>query len=404
MKDLPATTSRRTLLRTGALAVTAASYRRIMGANDVINAGLIGCGVRGTGALLPGSAFQTDLRFLAACDVYKKNLDNGLAIMAKQGYQATGYADYRQVLDRKDIDVVFIASPDHWHAPLIAAACKAGKDAYCEKPLANSLDDCKMAVDAVAMYNRVVQIGLQQRSMELFLKGAALLKENAIGRVRRGMVNWGADGGGGGRGAARADVPVPEGLDWEMWQGRAPRHAFDPQRLSSWRTFWDYGSGAITDLGVHMIDVFHWYINADIPAVTYGAAYSLPGRPAERTPEFFDLTWKYDQQILTYSSRAEGDWGIYLYGDTGMLHVNRQVCEVKPSGQNGKPFELKIPYSSKSSEAPHIRNFLDCFRSRQKPNCDIVTAFKSTAAGLIAAMSVRSGKSFAWDGVTPKAI
>ena len=118
---------------------------------------------------------------MAACDVYKRNLDNGLAIMAKQGNQATGYADYRQVLDRKDIDVVFVATPDHWHAPLIAAACQAGKDVYCEKPLANTMEDCKMAVDAAAKYNRVVQIGLQQRSMELFKNGAALLKDNAIG-------------------------------------------------------------------------------------------------------------------------------------------------------------------------------------------------------------------------------
>lgn len=117
MSELSTTTDRRTILRAGALAVTAASYRRILGAGEVLNAALIGCGSRGTGALLPGASFQTDLRFLAACDVYKRNLDNGLAIMAKQGNQATGYADYRQVLDRKDIDVVFIATPDHWHAP-----------------------------------------------------------------------------------------------------------------------------------------------------------------------------------------------------------------------------------------------------------------------------------------------
>jgi predicted dehydrogenase len=407
MTDLSTTTGRRTVLRAGAIALTAASYRRILGAGEVLNAALIGCGSRGTGALLPGSSFQTDLRFVAACDVYKRNLDNGLAIMAKQGNQATGYADYRQALDRKDIDVVFVATPDHWHAPLIAAACQAGKDVYCEKPLANTLEDCKMAVDAAAKYNRVVQIGLQQRSMDLFKNGAALLKDNAIGRVRRGVVNWsGESGGGGGRrgGAPQQNVPVPEGLDWEMWQGSAPRHPFDPQRLNSWRTFWDYGSGSITDLGVHMIDVFQWFVNSDAPAITYGAAYSLPGRPPERTPEFFDLTWKYEQQLLTYSSRAEGDWGLYVYGDTGMLHVNRQVCEVKPSGQNGKPFELKMPYTAKESEAPHIRNFLDCVRSRQKPNCDIVTGYRSTAAGLIAAMSVRSGKSYAWDGAAPKAM
>jgi len=108
--------------------------------------------------------------------------------------------------------------------------------------------------------------------------------------------------------------------------------------------------------------------------------------------------------LLTYSSRAEGDWGIYVYGDTDVLHVNRQVCQVKPSNAAGKPVEIKNAYTAKESEAPHIRNFLDCVRSRQKPNCDIVTAYKSTAAGLLAALSVRTGKSYTLEGAAAKAI
>ena len=405
MSDSTSTTNRRTILRAGALAVTAASYRRILGAGEVLNAALIGCGQRGTSGLLSGSVLQTDLRFVAACDPYRSNLDSGLDIMTRLGYQATGYSDFRRVLDRKDIDLVFVATPDHWHAPLIAAACQAGKDVYCEKPLANSLDDCKMAVDAVAKYNRVVQIGLQQRSMELFRKGAGLIKDNAIGRVRRAVINWGGEGRGIPRASAsNQDQSVPEGLDWEMWQGPAPHHAFDQQRLNSWRTFWDYGSGSITDLGIHMLDVFHWYLNVDTPSIAYGAAYSLPGRPAGRTPEFFDLVWKYDRQLVTYSSRAEGDWGIYFYGDEGVLHVNREVCRVTPSGQNGTPVEMKLPNTAGEGEGPHIRNFLDCVRSRQKPNCDIGTAYKSTAAALLTALSVRSGKSYSWEAGAAKPI
>jgi len=398
MAHCPGLVDRRAVLRAGAAA--AASYGRILGANDTINAALIGCGSRGTEALLPGASFLTDLRFVAACDVYKANLEKGLDVMARQGHRAAGYGDYRRVLDRTDVEVVFIATPDHWHAPLIAAACEAGKDVYCEKPLANTIEDCKMALNAARKHDRVVQVGLQQRSMELFKNAADLIQGGAIGRIRRGVINWNAESGGPRKTAPERpqNVPVPEGLDWQMWQGRAPRHAFDPERFRSWRTFWDYGSGAITDLAVHMLDVFHWYTGENTPAITYGAAYSLPGRPEERTPEFFELTWKYDQQLLTYSSRGEGDWGIYIYGDLGMLHVNRQICEVKPFDKAAKRVEIRMPYTPKESEAPHIRNFLDCVRSRRRPNSDIGPACRSTVAGLLAAMSVRSGKSFRWDG------
>jgi len=152
-----------------------------------------------------------------------------------------------------------------------------------------------------------------------------------------------------------------------------------------------------------MIDVFHWFMEADSPNSIFGAGYSTPGRSPARVPEFFDLIWKYDQQLLTYSSHAVDTWGIYFWGDTGVLHVNRSIARVRPIGKSGtEPSQIKAAYTTKESEGPHIRNFLDCVRSRQRPACDAVTGFRSTAPGLIAAMSIRDGKRYTWDGVAPK--
>ncbi len=401
MKPIPPFTSRRDLVRAGAAAATVLSYRRILGAADTVNAALIGCGGRGMGALFPGAVLQPEIRFVAAADVFQSNLDKGLSQMAAQGFHATGYGDFRRVLERRDVDVVFVATPDHWHAPITVAACQAGKDVYVEKPLANNLADCLTVVDAAAKYRRIVQVGLQQRSMKIFQEGLRLLKEGAIGRVRRGVIDWGGEGGGGRGGQER--TTVPEGLDWEMFQGPAPRRPYVSSRQTNWRSYWDYGSGSITDLAVHMLDVFHWFIGADTPGLIFGAGYSMPGRSPERVPEYFDLIWRYDQQLLTYSSHNVDQWGIYFWGDTGVLHVNRSVVRVRPLGKAGAtPVELKDTYTTKESEGPHIRNFLDCVRSRQKPNCDAETGYRSTAPGLIAALSVRTGKSYRWDGVSPQ--
>ncbi len=394
--------ARRRFLQASATAATALSYRRILGAADSVGAALIGCGNRGRDALFPGAILNPELRFLAACDVFQENLDRGLSAMTAQGFPAAGYGDFRRVLDRKDIDVVFVATPDHWHAPISVAACQAGKDVYVEKPLANSLEDCRTVVEASAQHKRIVQVGLQQRSMKIFHDALGLLKAGAIGRVRRAVIDWGGEGGGR---AGQDSTAIPPGLDWDMFQGPAPRRPYVASRRTSWRSYWDYGSGAITDLAVHMLDVFHWFCGDDTPQLVFGAGYSMPGRSPERVPEFFDLIWKYNQQMVTYSSHNVDVWGIYFWGDTGILHVNRSVAQVKPLGKSGaEPVVIKATYTVKESEGPHIRNFLDCVRSRQRPNCDAETGRRSTAPGLVAAMSVRSGRSYAWDGVAPKAV
>jgi len=393
----------------GTLAVAAGSYTRIMGANDRISAGLVGSGTRGVGAILPGAALQEDCQILAVCDVFKTNLDRGVSFVQGKGNPApAAYGDYRRIIDRKDIDVVFVATPDHWHSPIAVAACEAGKDVYVEKPLANSIEDCQKAVAAAARHNRVVQVGLQQRSMKVFADGRQMVQEGKLGKVRRGMIVWSSETGGPrvGRPQMPSSNAIPEGLDWEMFQGPAPRRPYEPARQRSWRSFWEYGSGTMTDLAVHMIDVMHWYTGVDRMRLVQGTGIHSPGRPAEQVPDIVDLVWKYDDFLITYSSRPD-EWGLYVYGDQAVMQVNRNVLRVKPIGQSSAVQPLEIKAAGDTVEAGialHIRNFLDAVRSRRSGACDVETGFRSTLPGLLGALSVRTGQSYTWDGAAAKSV
>jgi predicted dehydrogenase len=405
MPESQHTVGRRAFLKAapgGTLAVAASSYSRINGANERISAGLIGSGTRGVGAILPGAALQPDCQVVAICDVFKPNLDKGLSfVQGNSGPAPAGYGDYRRIIERKDIDVVFVATPDHWHSPITVAACEAGKDVYVEKPLANSIEDCQKVVAAAGRYQRVVQVGLQQRSMKVFADGRQIVADGKLGRVRRGMIVWSSEVGGPrvGRPQMESSNTVPDGLDWEMFQGPAPRRPYQTSRQRSWRSYWEYGSGAMTDLAVHMIDVMHWYTGTDQMCLAQGTGIHSPRRPAEQVPDIVDLVWKYDDFLMTYSSRPD-EWGLYVYGDQGVLQVNRSVLRVKPIGQSSvQSLDVKAAGDTVAAGvALHLRNFLDCVGSRQKPACDAETGFNSTRPGLLAAMSVRTGKGYGWDG------
>ncbi len=391
--------NRRDLLR-GA-GVSAFSYAKAAGANERVRAGLIGCGTRGTLALLPASARHADIEIAAACDVYKPNLDRALSAVHKAGGKAEGYGDFRRILDRHDIDAVLVATPDHWHGPITVAACQAGKDVYVEKPLANSIEDCLKVVEAAAKHKRVVQVGVQQRSMRIYHQALEMIKDGKIGPVKRCSMVWGADGAGS-RGP-EAEGPPPDGLDWDAFQGPAPRRPYRPSRQFRWRGWWEYGSGAITDFGVHMIDVVHWFMGIDTPQVTFGAGYHSPARLPEQPPDVVDLTWKYPAFMATYSSRRD-EWANTFWGDSGSLAVNRVMIRVKPMGAKAKAEEIRAAEPASSGEVHHLRNFLDCIRTRNKPAADAETGFRSTLPCLMAALSVRTGRSYRWDGHAAKAL
>jgi predicted dehydrogenase len=416
--------------------LAAAGASKAPAASDQLVIGFIGTGGRAQRHLIPSFTFHKEVRAAALCDVYKPSLDVALKVV---GSKVDTYGDYRRVLDRKDIDVVAIATPDHWHCPIVIDACQAGKDVYVEKPLSNDIDMCVKAVAAARQYKRVVQVGLQQRSSAPFLEAYKIYQSGIIGNVRH-VVVVNPGGGGGGRGAAGApgaagaggapgaagrggaagggrmanqsSTPPPD-LDWEMFQGPAPRRPYSSQRQMNWRSYWEYGGGSLSDWGVHLLDVAHWYLGVTEPSRSAAAVYGWFSRPQDdRVPDTTEVSWQYPKFVANYSTRSDVQ-GTYLWGDRGMLFVNRYGYSVRPTtsaGGGGRgAFEAKTvalrdelapsTQSFESDEGKHIINFLECIKSRERPVADIEIAATSTIPTLMGGVSIRSGgKTIAWNG------
>ena len=393
--------------------------RSVLGANDRIQMGLIGCGTRGnmdSGFLLR----HKDCVFVAACDVAKTKLDQTAAKLAQDGRKVDTYGDYRRVLERKDIDAVLVTTPDHWHSPITIDACAAGKDVYVEKPISNAIEPAWKMVEAARRYNRVVQVGLQQRQGEHFKEAAKLIQGGALGNVTHAVLQF----PGGYTMPPEPNQDPPPDLDWNMFQGPAERRAYKPSRQRRWRAYYDYGGGLVTDWGVHLVDVVHWYLNADnkAPLLTSASAQyvNVENSEHDQVPDAFIVSWKYDKFVMSFTNAVMTDrdfalHGNIFFGPRGSLLVHRAGYQVRP-GQvrraiNGAepppPIEAKTArfaenYQNDPDTIAHARNFLDCVKSRQKPVADIEIGFHSTLPCLIALLAIRQGRSFTWDGKTAK--
>jgi predicted dehydrogenase len=391
---------------------------RIIGANDRIVAGFVGTGRMGE-SNLKDFVKQSDVTAAAVCDVYAPNLDKAAA--AAPGAQK--FTDFRRLLERKDIDVVVVSTPDHWHALPMVMACQSGKDVYVEKPISLTLDEGRKMVQAARKYNRVVQVGTQQRSGLHFQKAVELIRGGAIGKisfVRTWNVgNQHPDGIGN-----QPDGNPPPGLDWDMWLGPAPKVPFNanrfgvfPERWSSFRWFWDYAGGMVTDWSVHLLDIVQWAMGADYPqtiSATGGKFYLQDNR---ETPDTLLVTFEYPGFICTYENReCNGNaingkgYGITFHGTDGTLLVDRGGFELIPErrreSQNrvvDRAQPMKVENSNNQHEA-HVRNFLDSVKSRQKPICDIETGHRTTSTALLANIAYRSRRRIVWDGKSEQII
>jgi predicted dehydrogenase len=400
---------------------------------------VIGTGTRGNQV---HTAFirNTDVVFVAACDVAKSRLDQ---FASKVGGKIATYGDYRRVLENKDVEAVLVSTPDHWHSPIMMAACEAGKDVYVEKPVSNAIDPALKMIDAARKYNRVVQVGLQQRSWHHFQECAKMVRDGYIGKINQCVMLFG--GGGGGMRMANTPTQVPADLDWDMWQGPAPHHAYTEMRQRFWRNFYDYGGGSITDWGVHLADVMNWYMEEDAksPLLTNSAGQyvSIDPPDPDQVPDTFSVTWTFDKFVATFTNAVPPSqdpsmpmsdlYGNYFYGEKGMLLVNRYGYQIKPNpprrqmqmGPNGpvpapnaavqpaieaKNFVDPAGMAENpdtefgSGTVRHTRNFLDCVKSRQRPVCDIEIGFHSSLPCLLAVLAVKQGRSYVWDGKTAK--
>lgn len=337
-------------------------------ATETVNMGLIGCRNRGNRVM---SYFLSNpgVRCSAVCDIDQDILRSTADKVAKiQGRSPDMYDDYRKILDRKDIDAVLIATPDHWHCLQFVDACKAGKDIYVEKPIANSIAECDAMVAATQKYNRIVQVGQQQRSSEHWKAMVEYLKSGKLGKI--GRVHVWANFNYGVISTLVPDSEVPEGIDFNTWLGPAPRIPFNMRKYRSWRMFWDYGGGLMTDWGVHLIDMALWGMDVKtmpLFTVASGGNYLFPDG-AQETFDTMSVTYQFKDFIVEWENNAGVEtgpygknYGLLFRGTNGTLVADRTDWEIYPE-KDKIPVEKFV--ADNKDAYNHVTNFLDCVKSR----------------------------------------
>jgi predicted dehydrogenase len=408
-------TARRSFLKqVGTAAFTTSIFTgNIKGANDRIATAFIGVGVMGS-ENLQAAMKQPGVQAVAVCDVFQPNLERAAAIARKAGHQAKEVRDFRNILADKSIDAVAISTPDHWHPYMSVEACKAGKDVYVEKPVCLSVNEGQAMIESARKYKRVVQAGTWQRSGPHFKKACELIQSGAIGKVAYAHTwiynNMPSEGIGN-----PPDSAPPADLDWELWLGPAPQRQFNPNRFgvypkaySYFRYFWDYAGGIVTDSGIHMIDIVQMAFNEAMPkAVTaLGGKYWL--KDNSETPDTLQISFEYPEFLGSWDHRSnntEGTkarlMGITFHGTKGTLYVDRAHLQLTPeSGSGVEP--LDIPRGA-DSHPGHWANFIDCVRTRNKPNSDIETCVRSSLTCILGNASYRAKTRIDWDQASQKA-
>ncbi|MEN6609062.1 MAG: Gfo/Idh/MocA family oxidoreductase, partial [Bryobacteraceae bacterium] len=328
---------------------------------------------------------------------------------ASRYFEATPLKDFRQILADKSIDAVCISTPDHWHAYMTVEACKAGKDVYVEKPACTTVDEARIMVQAARKYNRIVQLGTMQRSGTHFQQATELVRTGQLGKVTfcRGW-NYSLlpqEGYGN-----PPDSAPPATLDWDLWLGPAPMRPFNqnrfgvaPRRFSSFRFFWDYAGGIMTDWGIHMMDVVQMGTGDAAPksVAALGGRYWV--KDNTETPDTLQVTYEYpDGFVAAYEYRAGNgnsmfnqNYGTIFHGTAGTLFVDRSLYGVVP--EEGSTLAATTGKQSNDSNVAHWANFIDCVKTRRKPICDIEIGARSTVMCLLANVALRSGRKLDWD-------
>jgi len=420
--------TRRTLMKAGAAtALTAASWTRVHGANERIGVGMIGIGLVGR-IHTRNFAKQADVAVVGVCDVYDPRTDVAAEIV---GSSAIKCRDFRQLLDNKDIDAVVVSTPDHWHAMMAMLACAAGKDVYVEKPLTLFVREGRWMIDVAKRYNRVIQVGVQNRSAPNFQLAREFVQKGKLGQIvavqdtycRNLMPGFGNP----------PDQDPPKELDWDLWLGPAPARAYNPNRgIYHFRWIWDYAGGQVTNLGQHSLDIVQWFTGVSAAKSVYSTGGRFYLKDNMETPDTQDVLIDYpgftgicQYREATQGREGLGMGGVVFYGTRGMMSVGRSGYEVFPDRKAdpfntmanilgghpvGGPQPVPEPkdqfWTEKEKDSSgdgardyilHTRNFLDCIRSRQQPVADLESAHAVATTCHLANISLRIGRKICWD-------
>ena len=355
------------------LAVGAGAGLTVLNAapNDTVRLGVIGSGSRGTYVM---GVFQknTGLQVGAICDVFEPNLENALSLATKAqaGQAPRSYRNYKQLLADKDIDAVLIATPEYWHAQMVLDAIAAGKDVYVEKPLCHTPEEGVRLVEAEKKTKQIIQVGMQRRSYDLYIAARKVVADGTLGNVRM-VRSWWLNNYLNDTKAEKLDGK----LDWEQWQGPAPKHAFDPDRFRHWRNYSDYAGGIVADQGAHVFDGIHMLMGSGPPlAVT--ALGGKPHREGFDTPESVTVSAEYPEDYLATFSinyaamhyKTRNDQLNQFDGDKARLDVKREEFNAYAQGAEDTPIaSMKSSKGFNYATDLHVANFLQCVRTRERP-------------------------------------
>jgi predicted dehydrogenase len=376
--------------------------------SDQINVGAIGLNGMGF-ADLTAALKQPGVNVVALCDVDKNVLENRMKDLAKMKVDTSRiktYGDYRKLLEQKDIDVVIIGTPDHWHALIMIEACMAGKDVYCEKPVGNSIGECRAMMAAAKKYNRAVQAGQWQRSEQHFKDAVDFVYSGQLGNIRTVKVwcyqGWMKPG------PIVADSAPPPGVDYAMWLGPAPTRTFNSSRFHfNFRWFWDYAGGLMTDWGVHLLDYGLLGMKADVPksVAALGGDFAYPDL-YEETPDTLTTLYEFDGFNLVWD-HAMGidngsygrDHGIAYIGNNATLVLDRNGWEVIAEKQSQHKVSKPLAKLMDDGLVKHWANYVGVVRSRrfEDLHCPIEAGAHVATVAQMGNISFRSGKRLTWD-------
>lgn len=388
-----------------------AIFKNRIAPSDQLNIGAIGINGMGwtdvTAALkVPG------VNLVALCDVDKNVLDRRMNDLTKMNVDTTKvktYGDYRQLLDRKDIDAVIIGTPDHWHALIMMNACAAGKDVYVEKPVGNSIGECRSMVNAQQHYKRVVQAGQWQRSQQHFKDAVDFVQSGQLGNIRTVKVwcyqGWMKPG------PVVADSAPPAGVDFAQWLGPAPKRSFNSSRFHfNFRWFWDYAGGLMTDWGVHLLDYGLLGMKSPIPKSisALGGRFAYPDL-YEETPDTLTTLYEFDGFNMVWDSAMgidngsyDRDHGIAYIGNNGTLILNRGGWEVIEEKQSKNKVSKPLVKPSDNGVNKHMENFVSVIKSRKMEDlhCSIQAGAHVATVAQMGNIAFRSGKKLEWNDAT----
>lgn len=371
----------------------------VRGANDTVVIGAMGIGRRG-GVLLSSFLRQKDVSVAAVCDIDERHLAEGIA---RTDGKAKGYHDFRNMLGQEDIDAILIGTPDHWHALPTVQACRADKDVYVEKPLCHNVREGQVILETMQETGRIVQMGTQQRSQSHWQQAVEIVKSGQLGTIAEIRVwnnfryrNLGNP----------PDGTPPKEADYDFWLGPAPKRPFNPNRFHATALyFWDYAGGCVTSWGVHLLDVAYWALDLDGPTSVAAAGGKFCIDDNRETPDTFSAVYEYPGLTMTYMLRhwngltrplgrfGKSNHGIEFHGTDASLYIDRRGFELCPVGDQPQAQSVE---GGNGTEA-HIRNFIDCVKSRNKPNSSADFGHPPSVATFLGNISYRTGRKIHWD-------